>query len=219
MVNILAFDTTSRLLSIALQTEHGLFEHFIAEGFKHSENLALEIKNIVQTARIEMKDIDLIVCPEGPGSFTGLRIGLSTAKGISYALNKPFVTIPTLDMMAYGKDYFEGIILPVLDARKKRFYAALYKKGERISDFLDASHETLSALLTEESEVLITGADADIFNMASGEKYLLDPDFKRGYARYLLPLGRKHFRMEGPSPDGQGPLYLRKSEAEIGITR
>ncbi len=219
MVNILAFDTTSKLLSIALQTEHGLFEHFIAEGFKHSENLALEIKNIVQTARIGMKDIDLIVCPEGPGSFTGLRIGLSTAKGISYALNKPYVTVPTLDMMAYGKEYFEGIVLPVLDARKKRFYAALYKKGKRISDFLDASQETLSLLLSEISGVLVTGADADVFYIASGKQYPLDPDFKRGYARYLLPLGKERFEQKGPAPEGQGPLYLRKSEAEIGITR
>ncbi len=219
MVNVLAFDTTSKLLSIALETGKGLFEHFIAEGFKHSENLALEIKYITQTARINMEDIDLIVCPEGPGSFTGLRIGLSTAKGISFALNKPYVTVPTLDMMSYGKNYFEGIILPVIDARKKRFYTALYKKGERISDFLDISYDSLSSLLSEHSNVLITGADADIFNKVSKEKYLLDPDFKKGYARYLLPLGRERFKQAGPAPDGQGPLYLRKSEAEIGITR
>ncbi len=219
MVTVLAFDTTSRLLSIALETGTGLFEHFIFGGFRHAENLALEIESIVQTAGIGMEDIDLVVCPEGPGSFTGLRIGISTAKGISFALQTPFITVPTLDMLSFGKEYFNGTVMPVIDARKQRFYAALYSRGKRISDFLDSSPEDLSILLADHERVLITGPDADTFHTVSGGQYLLDPDFKRGYARYLIPLGKERFEERGPSPEEQGPLYLRKSEAEIGITR
>ncbi len=218
-MNILAFDTTSKLLSIVLQTESGLFEHFLFQGFKHSENLVREIQSILETAEIRPEEIDLIVCPEGPGSFTGLRIGLSTAKGLSFALEKPFITVPTLDMLASGNEFFDGTVLPVLDARKNRFYTALYKKGKRVSDYLDIAPEFLMEKLSDEKRVLITGADADIFHNLSGKKFLLDPDFRKGYARYLLSPGKALYEEKGPSPETIGPLYLRKSEAEIGITR
>lgn len=217
-MNILAFDTSSTILSIALHTEQGFFEHTISQGFRHSENLTFEIKSLLTTACLDLHDIDLIVCPEGPGSFTGLRIGIATAKGLSFALEKPFVMVPTLDMMAYGFDFFDGIVIPVLDARKQRFYASLYKKGIRTSEYLDISPQKLLMKLKDNERVLITGTNADLFYNISHKKFYLDPDFKRGYARNLIPLGNNIFKKQGPSPDTIGPVYLRKSEAEIGIT-
>ena len=219
MVNILSFDTSSGDLSIALKSGTGLFEKFISQGFKHSENLAGEIKKLVETAGIEMDKLDLIVCVEGPGSFTGLRIGMATAKGLSFSLGKPMTAVPSLDAMAFGLDFFNGIVVPVIDARKKRFYSALYKKGERISDYLDISAEGLIEKLLPHKRVLLTGPDADLFHRASEYRYVLNPVYNRANARFLLELGVDKYNKHGEAPEGLGPMYLRKSEAEIGITR
>ena len=219
MVTILAFDTSSRDLSIALKTETGLFEKFISQGFKHSENLAGEIKNLVVTAGMSMDMLDLIVCAEGPGSFTGLRIGMATAKGISFSLGIPMVAVPTLDAMAFGFDFFDGVVVPVIDARKKRFYTALYRKGKRITDYLDISAEGITKNLVHYKRILLTGPDAVLFNKESEEKCILNPAANRANARFLIELGLEKYKREGSAPDGLGPLYLRKSEAEIGITR
>lgn len=219
MVNILAFDTSSKLLSIALKTKTGFFEFFMSQGFKHSENLTTEIASILKTAELKPENIDMIVCPEGPGSFTGLRIGIATAKGLSFALQKPLVTVPTLDMLAYGLDFFKGTVVPILDARKQRFYTALYTEGERISEYLDISPEALINILNDHTNVILTGADAHVFHEISMRKYILNQDYNRGYARNLIPLGEILFEKNGAASEMLGPLYLRKSEAEIGITR
>lgn len=218
MKNILAFDTSSKLLSIALKTENGLFETFISQGFKHSENLTVEIRKLFDTAGTEMNDLDLVVCMEGPGSFTGLRIGMATAKGLSFSLGIPMTAVPTLDATAAGLEFYDGIVVPVIDARKKRFYSALYRNGERISDFLDVSAEILKEKLSYFDRVLLTGPDADIFYKQTDNLFEINPAFDRGNARFLINLGIKEYKLNGPAPIELGPLYLRKSEAEIGIT-
>ncbi len=219
MVNILAFDTSSKLLSIALKTEKGLYETFISGGFRHSENLTMLIRNLAETAETELKELDLIVCTSGPGSFTGLRIGISTAKGLSFALSVPMVIIPSLDMMAQGLEFFDGAVLPVLDARKKRFYAAVYENGERKSGYLDASPEDIEAAIKGYGRVLLTGPDAPEFNSLTGGKYTVNPSFDRANARFLIQPGIDEYLKNGGASEACGPLYLRKSEAEIGITR
>ncbi len=219
MVKILAFDTSSKLLSVALKTDRGLYETFISRGFRHSENLTLMIKNLAETAEMELKELDLIVCTSGPGSFTGLRIGISTAKGLSFALSKPMVIIPSMDMMAEGLGFFNGAVLPVLDARKKRFYAAVYENGERKSEYLDASPEEIEAALEGYERVLLTGPDAPEFNSLTGGKYIVNPAFDRANARFLIQPGIDEYLKNGGASEACGPLYLRKSEAEIGITR
>ena len=84
-----------------------------------------------------MSELDLIVCSKGPGSFTGLRIGMSTAKGLSMGSGVPLVTIGTMEMMAYGLDFFDGIVVPVIDARKKRYYTAFFNNKQRITENFD----------------------------------------------------------------------------------
>ncbi len=220
-MNILAFDTSTEIFSVCLVVDRNYFEFSCSQGYKHSETLITEINSLLVKADITTSELDLIVCPGGPGSFTGLRIGMSTAKGISYGSGVPMVTVPTLDMMAYGLNYFDGVVLPIIDARKKRFYTAIFTHGEKKTDNLDLAPEDIFTKLKYYNRILFTGPDALILaDLHNPEKDIsIDPIKRRGFSCNLIPLGRKYFEEFGPSPDTEGPIYLRKSEAEIGITR
>lgn len=219
-MNILAFDTSTEIFSICLATDKSSFEFSCSQGYKHSETLVTEVDSLLKRGKISASELDLIICPRGPGSFTGLRIGISTAKGISLGSDTPMVTVPTLDMMAYGLDYFDGVVLPVIDARKKRFYTALFTRGEKISDNLDLTPENISTKLIDYRRILLTGSDPEVLLKLLELKadISINPMSKKGWACNLIHLGQKQYDEFGPSPDTEGPMYLRRSEAEIGIT-
>ncbi len=109
------------------------------EGYKHAENILVLIDLVKKAARIELSEIDAVVVSAGPGSYTGLRIGMSTAKGICYALDKKLIVVDTLEIIAAGyrrsKAAFKGLILPMLDARRMEVYAALFDEtGKRLTE-------------------------------------------------------------------------------------
>jgi len=220
-MNILAFDTSTGVFSICLETDNNRYNFSSSRGFKHSETLVTEIELFLKREKMLVSDLDLIVCPRGPGSFTGLRIGMATAKGLSLGSGVPMVTIPTLDMIAYGFNYFDGVVVPLIDARKKRYYTALFNKGEKISDNLDLSPEDILNILKEYNKILLTGPDAPGFSqlIELNSKISVDTFTKKSWAGNLINPGIKQFQEFGPSLDDEGPLYLRRSEAEIGITR
>jgi tRNA threonylcarbamoyladenosine biosynthesis protein TsaB len=215
-VNILAFDTSSDILSICVEKGSHIYEVDRLIGLKHSELLSPLIGELLEEAELTLKDLDLISCARGPGSFTGLRIGMATAKGLSVGAEVPLVSVPTLDFVAFGYDYFDGVVLPLLDAKKKCYYTALYRKGKRISEYLDIPKDALVELVGTTEKVLLTGADVEIFK-ASGlpETWNVDPLARQGRSQALLNLGKVTFQKSGPDPDNLGPLYLRRSEAEI----
>ncbi len=219
-MNVLAFDTSTKIFSITLDTGNKHFEFSCSLGFKHSELLVGEIENFLKRAEISLSELDLIVCSKGPGSFTGLRIGISTAKGLSMGSGVPMVTIDTLDMMAYGLDFFDGIVMPVIDARKKRFYTAFFNNSLKISEDLDLTPSDILTKIKDYERVLITGSDVEEFrtSMDFPKTIIFNQVNKKPWAANLIELGKKKFEKSGASPEDEGPLYLRRSEAEIGIT-
>lgn len=132
---ILAIETTTAVCSVALFVKGrcaGIREH--AEGMAHAEKLAVFIDELFREAKMELRQIDAVAVSGGPGSYTGLRIGVSTAKGICWSLDKPLIAIPTLQSMAFGALPLlapdrEGQVVrlcPMLDARRMEVYTALY---------------------------------------------------------------------------------------------
>lgn len=216
MNNILAVDSATKILTIVLQSNNKIYETNIDEGFTHSENFIPSLNKILNNANISISDVDLLICTRGPGSFTGLRISMSTLKGISVALNIPLVSIPTLDVYAY-QNPFDGVVLPIIDARKKRFYTALFKNKIKISSDLDLDLKAILNLLENEDKVLVTGNDADVFyeQLNKNPKFILDKDIFKLRASSIIDLGIDLFKKNGPDDLNQGPLYIRKSEAEI----
>ena len=131
-MNILATDTSSQALSVALRTD-SYFESRTSEGrsLQHSEKLMPTVLELCRNAGLETKDIDLFACTRGPGSFTGLRIGMAAFKGMAYAAGKPLVSVSTMEVLANCIPCFDGAIVTVLDAKKQRWYSEPSKSRTR----------------------------------------------------------------------------------------
>ena len=226
-VNILAIDSSSNVLSVALETENQILYEEINKENSHSWLLMECTDGLCKSAGIKPADLSLVACMKGPGSFTGLRIGFSAGKGIALALGIPLIFVPTLDCIAYSFSTQAGLVLPALDAKKSCFFAAFYRKGERLTDFLDANPLELikiasEILLQPEEPLLLTGPGAelllsrlkeacstDLFNID------LDKEFARGRARELLKIAK-----DNKLNDIYGfPVYLRKSDAELNCKK
>ena len=129
---ILSIETSTKVCSVALHNQGELLaESTLYVDKSHSEKLAILIRDLLSYAEIETKDLKAVAIASGPGSYTGLRIGTSTAKGLCYALNIPLISISTLEAMTYGvaQTITEDILLcPMLDARRMEVYSLLADK-------------------------------------------------------------------------------------------
>ena len=224
-MNILALDTAAQVLSAALATETGISYTAIDAGRRHSELLMDSVDMLCKIAGIKPEDIDLIACMKGPGSFTGLRIGFSAAKGMALALKKPLAAIPTLDCLAYPFSIWPGIVVPAMDAKKDCFFAALYRDGQLLTDYMDASPQALAKEITltrlsPDERIVLTGCGADLL-YSRLEAYIplthirVDPVSKRGGARELIEIAKSIILSNSIDDIYSGPVYLRKSDAEL----
>ena len=125
---VLAMDTSTRTGSVAVVGENRLIaEYNLNISETHASRLMLMIDEVLKDAHLTITKMDAIAVGLGPGSFTGLRIGIATAKGLAIALNKPIAGIPTLDALAHSLSCTSGLICPILDAKRGEIYAALYR--------------------------------------------------------------------------------------------
>ena len=158
---ILNIETATKNCSVSLG-ENGklLFVKELNEGkFSHAEKLHSFILDVVKETGLEMKDLDAIAISKGPGSYTGLRIGVSAAKGLCYALEKPLISIPTLDSMARQVSLKKGdVVVPMLDARRMEVYSAVF----------DHQYQQI-----RETKAEILEADSYTEALAAGEVYFV----------------------------------------------
>ncbi len=130
MALILCIESATKSCSVALSLDGDLlhFKEEISDKYSHSEQLTVFIEELLKEKNLSMADVDAVAVSKGPGSYTGLRIGVSTAKGMCYALDKPLIAIPTLDAMACGMsvELPNKVYCPMIDARRMEVYCALY---------------------------------------------------------------------------------------------
>ena len=133
MALILNIETSTRNCSVALFNGSNFIseKYLLSEKYSHSEILTLFIEGVINNSPYTLKDLDAISVSKGPGSYTGLRIGVSTAKGLSYSLSKPLISIPTLQSMAFSMskqmpDF--DLYSPMIDARRMEVFSAFYDK-------------------------------------------------------------------------------------------
>ena len=223
-MNILAIDTVTSALGLCLKTEDSLLRITFNNNFKHAETLAPWIKNLCSEAGISPKNLNLIIVSKGPGSFTGIRIGMATAKGLVLGSGCHVKGVPTLDAMAWGKRYFNGLIIPVIDAKKKRVYSAFYKNNKKITEDLDISPVDLIEKVKDikpKENILITGPYAQKLyeTIENKENIYLDSDHSLINPYSLLEKGLEIYKNTGSDGDDLEPVYIRKSEAEIARGR
>ncbi|TXE18015.1 tRNA (adenosine(37)-N6)-threonylcarbamoyltransferase complex dimerization subunit type 1 TsaB [Psychroserpens burtonensis] len=125
---ILSIETSTKNCSVSLskQGETLVLKEDYNINYSHAELLHVFIDDVLKTANIKKTEIDAIAVSKGPGSYTGLRIGVSAAKGLCYALDKPLISVSTLHALARQLDTQEGVIVPMLDARRMEVYSAIY---------------------------------------------------------------------------------------------
>ena len=128
MSYILNIETATKNCSVALAKngETILCKEIAEEGYSHAERLHVFIDEVCKVSGISFQDLSAIAVSQGPGSYTGLRIGVSAAKGLCYALNIPLISVDTLQVLASKVTIAEGLIIPMLDARRMEVYSAIF---------------------------------------------------------------------------------------------
>lgn len=147
MALILSLETATKNCSVALSNDDTIIavREFAGEGYAHAEKLHVFIEEVVKEAGISFEGLSAVAVSMGPGSYTGLRIGVSAAKGLCYALNIPLVAVNTLKVIAAALRIESGLIVPMIDARRMEVYNAVYDKS------LNEIRATTAEVITPES--------------------------------------------------------------------
>ncbi|QKX05173.1 tRNA (adenosine(37)-N6)-threonylcarbamoyltransferase complex dimerization subunit type 1 TsaB [Aquimarina sp. TRL1] len=163
MAYILCIETSTTNCSVAIAKDHQIVavKEDYSNQYSHAERLHLFIEDVIATASISINALDAIAVSKGPGSYTGLRIGVSAAKGLAYALNIPMISIPTLTSLAKQVQANEGYVVPMLDARRMEVYSAVFS-GVSYEEVRTTKAEILTtdsfvSFLEEENQVVFIG--------------------------------------------------------------
>lgn len=225
-MRILAVETATMLGGIAvMDDEEGLIaEVRLNVKTAHSERLMAELDHILRQSGLLIRDMDALAVSVGPGSFTGLRIGIGTVKGLSYATGLPVVAVPTLEAFAWMLPGFP-LVCPMLDARKKEVYAGLFrwqKEGPiRLIPETSMKPVELLRMIPANEDVLFTGQGAELYKeriseALGGRAHFAPPHLTVPSPAAVAGVGlKKAVLKEFSDPSVLGPFYIRKSEAEL----
>lgn len=217
-MNILAMDTSTLTATVAVLTDEKLLGEFsVSNKLTHSQTIMPMTDTLLKTASLSLKDIDVFAVSIGPGSFTGLRIGMATVKTFAQALDRPIVGVSSLDAVAYSFTSTDKIICPIFDARRSEVYNALYKDGILITE-PRALH--IDELLNElKDEKVIFAGDGVLIHK---DKIIENPNWIIAPSNLILPKASSvAFAAQKRAKNGDfddlyklNPVYLRKSQAE-----
>lgn len=223
---ILNIDSSTPVAGIAVSDGKRLLgEIMLNTKNTHSEKLMPLIQQLLQELELSIQNIDVVAVMQGPGSFTGLRIGMATAKGLVQGAGKQLIAIPTLDCLAYNVVHYPGIICPVMNAQKQQVYTAIYRgiPGlQRISDYQAIAAEQLAQQLQIlEEDVWFVGDGVEVFSETFANVLGSQCHFADGHQ--ILPrAGTLAMLAAQKAAAGQfddlfqtGLIYIRKSEAEV----
>ena len=228
-MKILGIDSSGLVASVAIVEDDRLVaEYNLQYKITHSQTLLPMLEEIRNRIHLDMQTIDAIAVAAGPGSFTGLRIGAATVKGLGLALGKPIIPVPTLEGMAYNCYGTDLLVCPIMDARRNQVYTGLYifEKEDRIrmKSVMEQTAEGFDELAAKLNvlgrEVLFLGDGVPVFAEAMKELlqipyYFAPAHMNRQRAASVAALGKEKFE-QGIFEDAadHAPEYLRLSQAE-----
>ena len=225
-MRVLALDSSGIVASVAVVEDDTLVAEYTVNYKKtHSQTLLPMLDEIVKMTELDLHTIDAISVAKGPGSFTGLRIGSATAKGLGLALDKPLVGIPTVEALAYNLYNVNGLICPIMDARRKQVYTGIYRYEDHrlitVKDQMAVGIEELLSMLSDMGEtVTFLGDGVPVFKDIIADKLTVPFSFapahlSRQRAGAVGALGILYYK-EGRTETAaeHKPDYLRVSQAE-----
>lgn len=224
-MKILAVETSTMLGGVALVDEKKgiVAETRLNVKTTHSERLMTAVHNTVQQSELSLNDVEAFAVATGPGSFTGLRIGLSTVKGLSYATGKPIILVPTLEAFVWNFPFSMYPVCLMLDARKKEVYAAVFQwVADGFTKMIPEVSVTPEKLLKElEGNVLFAGEGVllyqELIRELMKERAFFAPSDKMVPSPVNVGMFGLKKALQGEFADASQavPFYIRKSEAEI----
>ncbi len=219
-MKVLGIETSGEVGSVAICEDSGvLAERSFQKGMRHGKALVSSLQDIFCELGLDPEEIDLIAVSHGPGSYTGLRVGVTCSKVLAFALRKPLVAVSTLDVLAENAPPKETAICPILDARRKQVYACIYRHSgttwQRSSEPMVAYPQRLLEMLP--LPILIFGDGANRYREVFTIDGVTFGDKETGVARahVVASLGKRAFdKGEISDPYQLQPLYMRIPEAE-----
>jgi len=222
---ILAFDTSTPVVSVAVSNRGVVLASMaVARGRSHAAHLLSAVDSVLTRAGLDLADVEAVACAVGPGSFTGLRVGIAAAQGLAEGRGLPVVGVPTLEAYAHALSGDEGILCPMVDARKQEIYVAGYRWEDdgpvEIWPPVASSPEDLAARVGGDS-VLLAGEGAAVYRAkleaALGSQARFGPtDLASSNAGRVALLGADRLaKGAGVDPASLRPIYGRPSEAEL----
>ncbi len=225
-MKVLAFDSSGLVASVAIVNDKDLVAEYTVNYKKtHSQTLLPMLDEISKMLNLDLKEVDAIAVAEGPGSFTGLRIGSATVKGLGMVLDIPIIPVPTVDGLAYNLYKTKGVICPLMDARRNQVYTGIYKWDQDefvvLSEQKAVGIEEIAKEINQiNEEVIFLGDGVSVFEgqlkeMIKVPYTFAPPHVSKQRAGAIGALGLEMYK-KGTVIDSDdfSPTYLRKSQAE-----
>jgi tRNA threonylcarbamoyladenosine biosynthesis protein TsaB len=217
----LAFESTAKPASVALVSDGELISQYTQiSGLTHSRTLLPMAEDLLKNAELALADVDVFAVAHGPGSFTGVRIGISTVKGLAWAAEKKCIGVSTLEALAWNGAAVGGFVCPVMDARRSQVYNAVFE----IRDGAPVRLRPDRAVGLDELAEDVQKLGKPVFLTGDGARLCFDYLSSRGISSILAPenlrwqsawgVAMAAFGQESVSADDLLPVYLRLSQAE-----
>jgi len=222
-MKILGVDTTTRFLCLGLYDGERVYEYNLDAGAKHSALLVPTIKRMLDVLGLGIGDIDYFACGIGPGSFTGIRVGIASIQGFAWPGNKPVVGIPTLDIIAENAQPCAGYVAPVIDARRNLLYCSMYLvKNQRLKKTAPYMLLSIDELLPKlkRRKITLTGDGAGLYRekirMQLPQADILDTDYWYPKAGHIIALALQRIKLKKfTAAEKIKPIYLYPKDCQI----
>lgn len=225
-MKLVVLDSSGLVASVAIMEDDTLIgEYTINYKKTHSQTLLPMLDEVVNMTETDLESVDAIAIAKGPGSFTGLRIGSATAKGLGLALKKPIVSVPTVEALAYNLYESSGYICPIMDARRNQVYTGIYQWKDGVFTVVEdqcarSIDETIDAINQLGEHVIFLGDGVPVFRDRIEEQATVSVSFvpahlNRQRAGAVGSLAMEYYRAgKIERAEDHQPEYLRKSQAE-----
>lgn len=220
---VLGIETATTLVGVGLVGHDGPLAQFeVVRGRRHAEILAPAIEFVCRQADITMDELGCIAVDVGPGLFTGMRVGIASAKALSYALRIPIVGLPSLDVLAFSARHSGRLVVPVIDARKAEVFYAMYRQvpggvQQVLPPTVGSIDELVADLLARSEDTLLIGDGAHRYReqIEEGFRCEIDSPLHPPVATLAALAQSRALREEWSRSDEIEALYLRSPDAQI----